>query len=76
MIDLYTGFFLIGAWIVYRERSPLVALAWVVLILTLGNLISCLYAVIAVLRAKGDGRTFWLGHRAVRAVDETAASAH
>ena len=61
MIDLYTGFFLFGGWIAFRERSRLVAAIWIVLLLTLGNLASCLYAVIAAVRARGDWQTFWLG---------------
>ncbi|MHC5024778.1 MAG: DUF1475 family protein [Planctomycetota bacterium] len=63
MIDLYTGFFLFSGWILYRERSLPVAVAWIVLVLTLGNLTSCLYALVAAARANGEWRTFWLGAR-------------
>jgi hypothetical protein len=63
MIDLYTGFLLFGGWIVFRERSLMIAAIWIVLLLTLGNLASCAYALIAALRARGDWRAFWLGSR-------------
>ena len=66
MIDLYAGFFLFSGWIAFRERSRLVAAIWIVLLLTLGNLVSCLYAVIAAIRAQGDWQAFWLGSRAAR----------
>jgi hypothetical protein len=63
MADLYTGFMLFGGWIIFRERSWTVAMLWIVLLLTLGNLASCAYALIAAVRAHGDWRIFWLGGR-------------
>jgi hypothetical protein len=64
LADLYTGFMLFGGWIIFRERSRTMALLWIVLLLTLGNLASCAYALIAAVRAHGDWRMFWLGSRA------------
>jgi len=64
MIDLYTGFLLFGGWIVSRERSRGVAAIWIVLLLTLGNLAACAYALAAAIRARGDWSVFWLGKRA------------
>ena len=51
MIDLYTGFLLFSGWIVSRERSRGVAVIWIVLLLTLGNLAACAYALAAAVRA-------------------------
>ena len=36
MVDLYTGFILFSAWIVYREKSIVRSLIWVVLMMVLG----------------------------------------
>jgi hypothetical protein len=64
MIDLYVGFALVAGWIAYREHSLLVTVLWIVLLLLLGNLVSCGYALLAVIRADGDMRRFWLGKHA------------
>lgn len=64
MIDLYMGFLLFAGWIIYRERSLPVAIVWIVLLCTLGNLASCVYVVIAAMRARGDWRVFWMGTHA------------
>jgi hypothetical protein len=74
MIDLYVGFFLFSGWILFRERSRPVAIVWIVLLLSLGNLTACFYALLVALRAKGDWPAFWLGHRAGRAGDAAPAS--
>jgi hypothetical protein len=64
LVDVYVGFALVGGWIVFRERSPLRAGGWIVLILLLGNFVSCLYALVALARSRGDWSRFWLGYRA------------
>lgn len=64
MIDLYLGFFLVAGWIAYREKSVGRTLVWLVLLCTLGNLVSCLYALWALNQSRGDWRRFWLGWRA------------
>jgi hypothetical protein len=64
MVDLYTGFILFSAWIVYREKSPLTAAFWVVLMMVLGFFTGSLYALLALLSSKGDWKVFWMGHRA------------
>ena len=45
LIDLYTGLFLIGAWIVWRERSLARALPWLVGMVFLGALAAAAYVV-------------------------------
>ena len=52
LFDVYVGFFFFIGWIVYRESSPVIILAWSVAILLGGNLISGIYALIALLRSK------------------------
>jgi hypothetical protein len=63
MVDLYVGFSLFSGWIVYRERSLLRSLVWVVLMMVLGFWAGSLYALIALLRSEGDWQRFWLGQR-------------
>ena len=47
LIDLYTGLFLIGAWIAWRERSVVRALPWLVSMVFLGSLGAAAYVVYA-----------------------------
>ena len=61
LFDVYVGFFFFIGWIVYRESCPGIILAWSVAILLGGNVVSGLYAVIALLRSKGDPKVFFLG---------------
>jgi hypothetical protein len=61
LFDVYVGFFFFIGWIVYRESCPGIMLAWSVAILLGGNVVSGLYAVIALLRSKGDAKVFFLG---------------
>ena len=62
LFDVYVGFFFFIGWIVYRESCPGIMLFWSVAILLGGNVVSGLYAVIALLRSKGDPKVFFLGH--------------
>ena len=64
LVDLYTGFTLFSAWIIYRERSLPVAILWTVAMLTLGFFAGSLYALIALQNSGDDWRIFWLGKHA------------
>ncbi len=64
MVDLYVGFTLFSAWIVYREENLLMAVVWVVLMMVLGFFTGSLYALIALISSKGDWRKFWMGKHA------------
>lgn len=64
LVDLYTGFVLFSAWIVFREQNRLTAVIWVGLMMVLGFFTGSLYALLALYRSKGDWRTFWLGKHA------------
>lgn len=46
MIDIYIGFLLFACWIGSRER-PLASAIWILLLLSLGNLIACAYVLYA-----------------------------
>ena len=60
LVDVYAGMALFAAWIAWRER-PAGAAAWIVALVAIGNLIACLYVLLAWARAGGDGRVFWHG---------------
>jgi hypothetical protein len=63
LVDLYTGFILFSGWIVYREKSVLPALIWVLLMMVLGFFTASLYVLIALYQSGGDWKRFWLGGR-------------
>lgn len=64
LVDLYTGFILFSGWIIYREKSLLVALVWTLAMMTLGFFAGSLYALINLYTSKGDWKKFWLGKHA------------
>lgn len=64
LVDLYVGFALFSAWIVYREKSLWPSLIWVILMMVLGFFTASLYTLIALQRSGGDWRRFWMGRRA------------
>ena len=63
LVDLYTGFILFSAWIVYREKSLPRSLVWVFLMMVLGFFTASLYVFIALLASDGDWAEFWMGKR-------------
>ena len=64
LVDLYTGFTLFSAWIIYREKSLPVAILWVIAMMTLGFFAGSLYAFLALQNSGNDWRKFWLGKHA------------
>jgi len=63
MVDLYVGFTLFSGWIIYREKSPVRSIVWVILMMVLGSFTDSLYALIALITSRGDWERFWLGNR-------------
>jgi hypothetical protein len=61
LADLYTGFWLFAGWIIYRERSVLNKVLWIIALMILGNWLACLYVLLALRHSQGDTRRFWLG---------------
>ena len=64
LVDLYTGFTLFSAWIIYREKSLPVAILWTIAMMILGFFAGSLYAFIALQASGNDWRKFWLGKHA------------
>jgi len=64
LVDLYTGFFLFSAWIIFREGFNLRSIVWVVLMMVLGFFTASLYALIALYQSGGDWQKFWMGRKA------------
>ena len=64
LVDLYVGFTLFSGWIIYREKSGLSALVWVIFMMVLGFFTGALYTFIALQTSGGDWRRFWMGKRA------------
>ena len=62
-VDLYVGFSLFSIWIAFREKNLLSAILWIVLMMGLGFFTGSLYLLIALIRAKGDWLSFFLGDR-------------
>jgi hypothetical protein len=63
LVDLYVGFSLFSGWIIYREKSFLRSMFWIVLMMLLGFFTGCLYTLIALHTSGGDWKRFWLGTR-------------
>ena len=63
LVDLYVGFVLFSGWIIYREKSVLRSVVWVVLMMVLGFWAGSLYTLIALQTSGDDWRRFWLGRR-------------
>lgn len=64
LVDLYTGFTLFSAWIIYREKSLPIAILWTIAMMTLGFFAGSLYAFLALQSSGNDWRKFWLGKHA------------
>lgn len=64
LVDLYVGFTLFSMWIIYRERSAIRSIIWVVLMMILGFWTGALYTFVALQTSNGDWNKFWKGKRA------------
>lgn len=51
LIDLYVGIAVFGVFLVWRERSPAIAIPWLVAFVVLGNLATAAYVLVASMRA-------------------------
>ena len=61
LVDLYVGFLLFAAWILYREGITLPSVLWIVAVMTLGSLAICVYVLVCVRTSKGDCQSFFMG---------------
>ncbi len=63
LVDLYVGFVLFSGWIVYREKSLVRSVPWVVLMMVLGFWTASLYTLFALQTSRGEWGRFWMGRR-------------
>jgi hypothetical protein len=63
LADLYVGFALFSGWVIFREASMVRAVAFIGLVLILGNAFTTAYVFVALLKSRGSWSRFWLGHR-------------
>jgi hypothetical protein len=63
LVDIYLGLLLFCIWIIWRERFRPSAVLWALLVMTLGNLLSCLYLIKVCCESRGNINRFWLGAR-------------
>lgn len=54
--DFYANVFVIYLWIVYKERSIGIKIIWLILLVCLGSIASCIYVLIQLFKLKpGEG---------------------
>ena len=54
--DFYANVFAIYLWIVYKERSTGIKILWLILLVCLGSIATCIYVLIQLFRLKpGEG---------------------
>ncbi|WP_341473342.1 DUF1475 family protein [Clostridium estertheticum] len=63
LVDIYIEFIIVCSWIVYRENNIAKSLIWVLLVLTLGSMISCLYIFLSFNKSNGNWQKFWQKNR-------------
>ncbi|MBX4260144.1 DUF1475 domain-containing protein [Clostridium estertheticum] len=63
LVDIYIEFIIVCSWIVYREDTIFKSLIWILLVLTLGSMISCLYVFLAFNKSNGNWQKFWQKNR-------------
>ena len=64
LVDLYVGFVLFSIWIVYREKSLVSQIVWVILMMVLGFFTASIYLLYAAYTADNNVLTLVHGHRA------------
>ena len=64
LFDVYVGLFFFIGWIAYRECCPGMTIVWAIAICLGGNVVAGIYAIIALLKCRGDAKLFFLGERA------------
>ena len=60
LVDLYSGFILVGIWIFYKEKT-VSALVWIFFLMTLGNLTTAIYVIYSLNKSKGSISKFFMG---------------
>ena len=60
LVDLYSGFILVGIWIFYKEKT-VSGLVWIFFLMTLGNLTTAIYVIYSLNKSKGNITKFFMG---------------
>ena len=63
LVDIYIEFIIVCAFIVHRENNWAKSIVWVILVLSLGSMISCLYLFLAFNNSDGNWKKFWHKNR-------------
>jgi len=63
LIDVYIGFLIFSAWIIYRENHPGRSTIWFILMMIFGSFTACLYLFLNFRQSRGDWQKFWYGQR-------------
>jgi len=63
LVDIYIEFIIVCAWIVHRENNIIKSIVWVLLVLILGSMMSCLYIFLAFNSSNGNWENFWHKNR-------------
>lgn len=63
LVDLYVGFAIFSLWVVFREKSLLSSVIWVILVMILGSFTIGAYTFWALVKSKGDLDKFFYGKR-------------
>jgi len=64
LVDLYVGFVLFAAWILYRDGITLASVLWILAVMTLGSLAICVYVLVVIRTSKGNWHIFFMGRHA------------
>ena len=64
LVEIYVGMALFGCWVFWREASPLRSGVWMLAVALIGNIVSCVYVLLALRSAQGNPMQFWMGARA------------
>ena len=66
LVDIYLGLLLLSFWVLWREKFSFTGVCWAALIITLGNMVSCLYILKSLQQAQWNMNRFWLGKHYMR----------
>jgi hypothetical protein len=63
IVDAYVGLILFCCWVYWREAGSWQSWLWIIAILILGNVLTCLYVLVAAYTCGGNHGRFWSGKR-------------
>jgi hypothetical protein len=66
LIDVYLGFIIFSAWILYRQGWTFSGFVWLLLMLIFGNATASLYILKSLVESGGDWNRFWLGRNSMQ----------